>query len=201
MNSNLTSTKNISTMAEYFDTPSSFFENFSSAWESVSCQVLKIESRQTYIEPGNKSYEQMKSGNMDAAIAMIPIVRSSDHELYSNLKDRGVDFVRCRPLTLPLSEYMKWEIECYKYNIRYGERIFITDKKEFQGLFSNLVLHDFMVFDRNIAFIHDYNFLGEIQGGWLIQNQSHIDQLICLFGLIKSVSMEFNYYISSVADL
>jgi hypothetical protein len=194
---NLVTTKSIVQDATYFSTGKGFFSNFKSAWASAETQVLKLETRQVYIERGNPSYELMVAGEFEKAVELIPSVRSADLNLYNSLVARNIDFIRCRPVAFPLSNYLKWEFECYKFNAKHCEKIFCVKYDIVSALLQNFALHDFMVFDRSIAFVHDYDQAGEIQGGWLIEKQEHIDELTKLYSQIKEQCLDFYTFIDA----
>jgi hypothetical protein len=182
--------KIVARFGNYFNSPELFFGNFSDAWRKVSCQALKLETRQSYIERGNKSFEALDRGDIDGAMKLMEEDREADSQLYKSLHVRGVDFIRCRPVVYPLTAYLKWEAASYKINARYGEKIYIS---QYGSLYRTTALHDFMIFDRSIAFVHDYDEFGEIRGGWALESKLGIDSLIQIFGLIKAESKRFEH--------
>jgi hypothetical protein len=182
--------------SKYYETPGSFFGLFPKAFKDAQHQILKLETRQEYLEPGNPSFEMMVSGDFSKAIDLIPEMKASDDEIYSNLKQKGVDFVRCRPIEYPFTSYLKWELETYKYSAEKGERIFCCLLKETKQIFENFATKDFMVFDNSIAFIHNYDEKGLIQGGWITQKPQHILSLQSLFINIKSQSSPFTQFVT-----
>jgi len=187
----LFSTSSIIANAKYYSNASDFFQSFNDPWDKVRGQILKLETRQTYKECGNISYEALQDGNYELALQLLPQVRAEDDELYRALLNKKVDFFRCRPIVRPISEYLRWEIECYKLNERMGERIYFSEHND---LFDKYALHDFMVFDRFRAMIHDYNFEGDIQGGWVISDIQLIDKLITLFSIIKASAVDYSQF-------
>lgn len=189
----LYSTSDIVSNSEYFNSPSAYFNSFDSAWDEVEGQVLKIETKQVYNESGNRSYDELLKGNYDNAMQLLPEVRKEDEELYKQLSDRNVDFIRCRPVSIPFSDYLKWEMGCYDINSEYGERIYFTDNLE---CFSNYAHHDFMVFDRIVAAVHNYSENGVLLGGWKINDSKDIDNLIMIFSIIKATAVYYKKYIS-----
>lgn len=194
----LISTEELAESAIYYDTPELFFANFQDVWSKVERNVLKLETRQTYDETGNKSFDEMVAGNFDNATKLIPETKIDDIKLYSMLKNKKVDFIRCRPVVIPYTDYLKWEFECYKFNSEHGEQIYCINRDELKDIFDTYALHDFMVFDDNIAFIHHYNDQGCLVGGWKIEDPEKINSLISLFEVIKSKSKPFTYFISSL---
>ena len=179
--------------SEYFEGIQSFFGNFPDAYGQVQSQILKIETRQEYDESGNPSFDKLIEKKYSDSLNLVPAVRKDDVPLYENLKKRSVEFIRCRPIVKPLTDYLKWEIHCYDFNSKHGENILFFEAGEAM----NKIEHDFMVFDHAIAFIHDYNKSGLIKGGWKIIEQAKIDQLICLYSIVKSRSINYKNYIEN----
>src|SRR5690606_36659391 len=98
-------------------------------------------------ESGQSSFEAWMAGDRARAQALVDESRQDDVPLYASLKERNVDFVRCRPVRKPLSSYLQWELQCYHFNAQHGERILFLDDAVFQRAFAADIQHDFMVFD------------------------------------------------------
>jgi hypothetical protein len=188
---NLIGTDKIIENANYNSTPSEFFSKFAAPWDLVRGQILKLETRQSYKELANPSFEALQRGDLKKANELLEDSRKDDIILYSPLNKRQVDFIRCRPVVKPISTYLQWEIECYKWNEKQGERIYFLNRTY---IFDNLALHDFMVFDHFAAFVHDYDDSGEIKGGWAITEESDIYALIQLFSIIKASSVYYTQF-------
>lgn len=187
-------TKELISDAEYFSSASEFFGGFGQAFDLSRSQILKVETRQTYQEPDSESYRAMANGNWQEAMAALDASRSEDIELYADLKTRGVEFARCRPIAFPMSDYMRWEMEVYKFNAKHGERIFCCNYDSVAELFKDNIVHDFMVFDARIAFVHNYNNDGLIEGGWKITSLDKIIKLQTLFIFLKSQCRPFELF-------
>lgn len=200
---NILSTKEIGKNSQYFSTPSEFYTNFPSAWNTVKSQVLKLETRQSYYDASwkeaNRSLELYNQGKFEEAIKLLYYFRSSDVELYQSLKKRKIDFIRCRPVEFPIIDYLKWEIECYHFNAFYCEQIYFSKRNDLADLFDNIAQHDYMVFDRQKAIIHNYNDFGELQGGWLVLDPKYIDNLIMLYSIIRASSLEYSIFLEKYA--
>lgn len=194
--SNLVSTADIVTGAEYAETSQAFFSQFRGAWAHVESQVLKLETRQSYQQPGNPSYDALVAGDLARAIDLIPSSVEGDRALYASLRERRVDFVRCRPIGRPLTPYLTWEMRHYEFNAREGERIFCCELTDNARLFSEYAKHDFMVFDDSLAFVHDYNEEGLIRGGWTVSSGDQISELQRLFSWIRSRCRPFDLFVS-----
>lgn len=187
----LKSTSEITASSKYYSGVAQFFGAFDDIWDVTRGQILKLETRQSYREPGNPSFEALEEGDFDKALQLLPKARCEDIELYQALSERNVDFIRCRPIVKPITEYLRWELECYRFNAKHGERIYFLDRS---GVFDELALHDFMVFDRHVAFVHDYDQIGELRGGWVVNEPSKIDALIMLFSIIKADAIPYLNY-------
>lgn len=192
---NLISTQQIASQSDYISGAGNFFSNFREAWNTVSSQVLKLETRQSYLEPGNPSFELLTQNKIEEAIQLIPEVRKIDIPLYDKLNSKHVDFVRCRPVVFPMSNYLKWEFACYKFNAEHGEKIFCVERDKLLTIFETKALHDFMVFDLSKAFIHNYDIDGKIEGGWIVSNREYISSLVQLYSLIRASSMHFSFFV------
>jgi len=182
---------------DYFDSPCLFFSEFIEAWKNVKFQVLKLETKQVYAEHGNKSWEEMIKGNVEKAKDLLPVDRACDVNLYLSLISRQVDFIRCRPIVFPLTKYLQWEVDCYNFNAQFKEQIYFLHREQEENIFNELALHDFMVFDKSVAFIHNYNDNGEITGGWKTRKSEFIENLMFIFGLIKSSSQKYDYFLKA----
>ncbi|WP_298296711.1 DUF6879 family protein [uncultured Litoreibacter sp.] len=189
---NFVSTTELAGSGERFATAAEFFEKMGGAWSSVRSQVLKMETRQKYVEAESPSWVAwMVENNWAKSMELLEGSREEDVPLYDELKKRGVDFVRCRPVNYPLSPYMKWEFEVFKFNQRHGERIFIANSVAVPSFTADVAQHDFMVFDATVACIHNYDEEGLIVGGWWLKDQRAILELMKIHTYLKSNSLPF----------
>lgn len=189
----------LTSRGEYRDTPEAFFAGFRNAWELVRGQALKLETRQAYEEPDNPSWRALAAGDWGRALDLIEESRQVDDSLYADLRSRGIDFIRCRPLEFPPSDYLRWEFRIYERNARQGERIFCLNRAILAEFFETVATHDFMVFDTRLACVHDYDAKGLIQGGWWLDDPASIRTLIMIHGIIKANSQPFERYAQSLA--
>jgi hypothetical protein len=191
---NFVSTHEIVKNETYFTDAKTFFANFPEAFSSSCFQVLKLETRQEYQEHESLSYKAMKKGDWKKSLDLIPSDRQIDIPLYNDLKNRGVDFIRCRPLEFPLTEYMCWELEVLRFNDTIGESVLCCNLAQCKDVFERFANHDFMVFDTKIAFVHHYNEQGLIVGGWKIENLKKILSLQKLFAFIKAECKPIQFF-------
>lgn len=168
-----------------------FFDAFGPAWTAVRCQVLKLETRQSYNESDNASYTAMAAGNFDEAMRLLDASKSGDRSTYTSLSAAGVEITRCRPISAPPNAYIKWELENYRKNIQLGERIYVCNTLSMGDVFINYAAHDFMVFDSRFAFIHDYDPEGNLAGGWVTDDARDVFRLISLFAFVRANCVGF----------
>jgi hypothetical protein len=191
---NILKTETICVEGKYYDVDC-FFLKMGTTFDLVKSQILKLETRQEYYEESNKSLEAFLNQDFYKSKELLPASRLDDIPLYFDLAERGIDFIRCRPLKFPLTKYMGWEMGVYRFNSRYCERVFCCNYLTIEEILLNYVHHDFMVFDSFMAFIHDYDENGKIRGGWEITNIEHIIELEKIFIFIKSQCQPFNFYV------
>jgi len=191
-----TSTTDVAaTATRRLSSPDAFFGCFAEAWKKASEIVRKVETRQDYREPGNPSWERLAAGDFDDAVRTVPDARAADVPLYESLRQRGVHFVRCRPVGDPISLYLRWEIACYDFNAAHGEEILFAPLALAAPLLRDRIHHDFMVFDQNVAFIHDYDSTGEIRGGWMVTNKDDIAALIEMFEELEGLCVPYSEFL------
>ena len=195
--SNLTSTTEIVRNARRLDSAKDFFALFPAAWREVKGEVRKLETRQEYQEPGNPSWELLKKGDFDGAMKALPATREEDVPLYRSLDERGVRFLRLRPVALPLTDYLRWEIGAYDFNSKHGELIYFVEWDATADLFERYARHDFMTFDDDLALVHDYNENGLIQGGWEVNSTADVTALGALYQDIFSGSVPYSQYLET----
>lgn len=191
------STSDLVRKARRLQDAEAFFALFPSAWRSLRREVWKLETRQVYQEPGNPSWELLVEGDLAGALALIPSVRQVDVDLYNSLAERGVEFLRCRPVQLPLTSYLEWELGCYDFNAKHGEKIFFVDRNESSELFDSYALHDFLIFDDHLALVHDYDDKGLIRGGWEITAAEDIKRLRELYECVRQAAVPFLDFLGS----
>ncbi len=193
----LVATTELVRQARRIDGGKAFFGSFKAAWASVQREVWKLETRQTYEEPGNPSWERQAQGDFEGAVRLVPAAREGDLPLYASLAERKVRFLRCRPVSWPLTPYLRWEIEVYKFNAAHGEEIFFFDADSAADPPIRFAEHDFMVFDDRIAFVHDYDAAGSIQGGWELTSPDAIAELRALYQELLRRSTPFQEFLAT----
>jgi hypothetical protein len=196
VNELISTTADIVKTAQVLRPADRFFSRFESAFESVKHRILKLETRQTYREPGNPSWEALNAGNFGLALELLPSARAEDVDLYRSLSGRGVSFIRVRPVAFPLTNYLRWEIHSYIFNAAHGEQIYFVEYEKHRQLFEQHLRHDFMLFDSALALIHDYNSEGLIRGGWETTSQAAITSLATRYEQLFADAEPFSEFLA-----
>ena len=177
--------------AQYFDSSEAFISKFEPAWSSVRTRILKLETLDFYDEGDNQSLKAFLDGDIEKSKKLISQEKQGDAPIYQDLKKRWVEIIRCRPIAAPPNEYLKWEIENYKENIKLGERIFIANMIAVTEIFERYATKDFMVFDTRFGYIYDYDKNGRLLGGWYVEDVQELYQMSALFSFIQSNCVRF----------
>jgi hypothetical protein len=187
----LPKTDDLTSSGEYFGSPQDFLASFGAAYDAVRGQLLKFEGRQEYHEIDNPSYEAFLRGETNRAIELIRQAKKGDEPFYNKLAADKVEIIRVRPIKIPRSKYLNWEIENYKVSETYGERIFFFHYHQLAELLETKVHHDFMIFDARFAFLHNYDDNNVLLGGWRFQDLESICKLLSLFAVLKANSYHY----------
>src|SRR5947209_2446694 len=87
---------------------------FETLWEKLSHKFFKFERLQSYQEPDNSSLQAFLARDYELARREMIEARAKDAKLYIELCRKGIEFVRVRAVELPLSDYLRWELETYQ---------------------------------------------------------------------------------------
>lgn len=162
---------------EYYDTSEDFFEKFAILMGRTTQSVFKLETMQTYQEPGNPSFEAFQRGDFDEAVRLCWTVRQQQERDHSVMMcQKAISWTRIHLVEKPLTDYLKWELETYNVSVKYGERILIADITDQQQGSYFRKLTDFIIFDDRAVMAHNYDRDGLIQGGWIVDQPSQVQK-------------------------
>ena len=68
---------------------------------------------------------------------------------------RGAVMQRVHVITKPLTDYMRFELKAYVFNIKKGEKVFLLSQEEYDAI-NTPVTHDFWLFDDTIVLQMQY---------------------------------------------
>lgn len=190
----LTTTSVILGRSTYYDTADGFLAAMRGGFSDARGQIAKLETFQDYQEEDNSSLQLARDGKWDECFSGIPNFRSIDDSFYEDITKRKIDFVRCRPIVFPMSDYVRWEMEIYKHNSKKGERIFCCNHYTISEAFNECITHDFLIFDSRMAAIHNYNEIGKLMGGWITHEVADINALLAQFAFVKANSQDLSLF-------
>ncbi len=157
-------------------------------WRRLEKDFFKLETLQTY-EPGSiqKVYYE---GNLQKARSLIRKSLLSDPAMpYKKIKEQGIKFRRVHIIQLPLTPYLKYEMESYKISTELGEEIRIILKEDIANLEIPIKLQDFLMFDEKKVVLHFYNNEGHWQSGGLLEDPNEVVPYIQAKKILLSNSM------------
>lgn len=102
---------------------SEYVADFYKKYESATTRIRKWESRQTFREPGNDSWEAFQTDNWQEAMRLAVEPDEQLEKFYRIAKNRGVAFQRCRLIKLPLTPYLQWELALLRLRTPMGETV------------------------------------------------------------------------------
>ncbi|MEK6846213.1 MAG: DUF6879 family protein [Nanoarchaeota archaeon] len=129
------------------------------AWKSARKNIFRLEAIPEYNIPEDLvSFKKWKQGKSD--------LDEASKKWLENLSKtgwRGVRMQRVRVVSLPLSEYIKYEIDFWKYSIKNGEEILFLEDKKYRTAIQNIdfELRDFWMFDDKVSIIFHYDETGD----------------------------------------
>ena len=116
-----------------------------SAWKRTNKNIFRLETLQKYnVQEDLILFQKWKKNKLD-----VNSVFSAWFKNLKKTKQKGVKIQRVRVASLPISEYLKYEIDIWKYSQRYGEQIYFLDVKNFNRIKKQVdfKIEDFWMFD------------------------------------------------------
>jgi hypothetical protein len=126
--------------------------SFEEAWRKAKKTIFRLEALPEYNVAGDLTlFERWKKGKLE-------LNRGSKIWL-NNLKktkEKGVKIQRVRVFPSPISDYIKYEIDFWKYS---SEEITFLEEKEYKKIIekSGFIPKDFWLFDDDTLFIFYYD--------------------------------------------
>jgi hypothetical protein len=150
---------------------------FGQCWDSARSGASKVETWQTYQEPGTQSLKAFESGEYGKALGLIAEEALVDGFVYDDIREKGRAVTRFRLVKLPLTDYLEWEFWNYRVREGLGEAVRIVDRTGDEGGLPSSSWFDFLLFDDSAALVHDCGTDGLQVGGWLVTSRYVLDRL------------------------
>ena len=144
------------------------------AWRKSLHSIFRLEALPIYRVPEDLIiFEKWKKGE--------PVIDGGFQEWFKFLeetKKRGVTMQRVRIVPLPLSDYMKYEIDVWKHSTKHGEQFLFLESDSYKELVKqfNFKPKDFWMFDDKILIIFHYDQRGDFLREEPIQDKQIIKQ-------------------------
>ena len=134
-------------------------EEWNGMFQSFKQSAYRLETLQAYAEPGESSpFNQYLKG-------VRPPANWTQEwcDMTRNHIDAGRTMRRVHIVDLPLSDYMKFEIECgYVYNDQAGEEVRLLDRSKLSPELLKITKEDFWLFDGSTVMVNDYDQTGAL---------------------------------------
>lgn len=129
------------------------------AWKKAQKDISRLESIPEYnVAEDLVLFEKWRQGKFEHD--------KNSKKWLENLKrtkERGVKIQRVRIVSLPFSDYIKYEINFWKHSIQNGEEILFLENKEYEKIVERFefIPKDFWIFDDKTLIIFHYDKRGD----------------------------------------
>jgi hypothetical protein len=155
-----------------------FDAEFERWWRELRAEFFKCEAQQVYDETGEEEFLALfRAGDLDQLHRLLDEDVARAESIWNDARRRGISFLRCHIYDLPLSEYLRFELEAYKVQARAGERIWMMPRSALADADTSA---DVMLFDRQRALIADYSPTGILLGATATDDPDDIARLDAL---------------------
>jgi hypothetical protein len=167
------------------------------SWKLVKKEFFKLETLQIY-EP-TPGLQEFQKGEIEKARRLMKEFLLSDPAYpYEMIKKQGIKFIRLHIIDLPLSNYLKFEIESYKISAQLGEQIFFIKRENLKDLNLTLELKDFLMFDEKIVIVHQYDPQGVWQSSYLIEDPEEIAKYVSLKKILMTKATPMKEFLRDI---
>lgn len=134
--------------------------SFDELWKNFKKEAFRLELLQEYnVQEEEKAIEKFLRGGK---------IKAQDFgnewdEYLEGLLKRNVRAGRVHVVDLPLSDYIKFEFESYKFSQKWGEDIRIILREDYEKITDGKEFKDFWLFDDETVLEFDY----DTSGRWL----------------------------------
>ena len=156
-----------------------YFEKADDAIRAAKHSLFKLELLDEYNASFEKSWKFFKRNGYVKQDLLFDELHDDLRQI-SQFKKMGIEFRRVHIVTLPLSEYLRFEIQDYITTQKMGEQIYFIERKEFGKIAKprGIRLIDLLRVD-DLVFLTKYanvkgNVGGDLIGGFLIYEQAEV---------------------------
>lgn len=167
------------------------------AWKKAQNNIFRLESIPEYNVPEDFIlFKKWKQGKLKLA--------ENSKKWLQNLKEtkeRGVKMQRVRIVSLPLSDYIRYEMDFWEHSIQNGEEILFLENEQYENIMQNLDFKpkDFWTFDDNVLIIFHYDETGDFVKEESISNKLITKKYIELKRKLLKYAISMNEFLKTKA--
>jgi hypothetical protein len=166
------------------------FELWDIYWDQMEREWFKVEVLQDYsAEDDGTSLQTWKNGDKEKSIELIKSEQYKEWVDECRKKiDEGVKLTRVHIVKWPLTQYLEWELEHYKYvnEAKCGENIYLVDKESLGGI--DIPKGDIMFFDDKVV-INSYDEKGFMIAVTFFDENDDIKQFLNLREKLRELAI------------
>lgn len=159
-----------------------FRDVFDIEWEAIKEEFFKLETLQIYqIDVKSPRFQSYQRGNLEETRKLMrEVLLSHPTKPHEKIKEKNIKFRRVHIVELPLSFYIRFELESYKISIELGEEIYLISKEESEKLKRSVEFQDFLMFDNKRVYLLYFDSMSEWKYAELIDDPKEIKGYIHL---------------------
>lgn len=145
-------------------------------WNKAQKNIFRLEAIPEYNVPEDLVlFNKWKQSKLESDKAFLKWL-----EGLNKTKERGVKMQRVRIVSLPFSDYIKYEIDFWKHSTKQGENILFLEAKRYEHIKQkfNFEPKDFWIFDDKILIIFHYDEKGDFVKEKLIPDKETIKKYV-----------------------
>ncbi|MEV4972777.1 DUF6879 family protein [Streptomyces scopuliridis] len=134
-------------------------------WHAGGAGFWKLERRQTFREPGVKSWEAFFRGEWGKALSLISEQRGHYERYFRKIADHGFGLHRVRVVEEPISPYLQWELNLLRLKEQCGEDTRVVGPHGIALLESDGALPEIAIIGSSVLYEIMYDGDGNLTGG------------------------------------
>lgn len=160
-------------------------EYWAEQFKSFKAEAFRLEVLQAYGEPSeHKAFDMFLSGRPPGREFIADWC-----DMVSAHRESGKSMSRVHLVNLPLSDYMKFEIECaYKYTQEAGERIYLLDSSQVPAEQASCLQEDFWLYDDERVMVQEYTPEGRLEHARLTDEPQLVSHYISVKAYVLGIA-------------
>lgn len=143
------------------DYASDFDAHFS---ELTGADALKLERRQSFHQPENKSWRTFRAGDVNESLRLLEDDRPALVDFFGALAARNAQVRRVRVVERPLTPYLYWELHSLHIRAQCGERTRVICADALTHLENQEIVPEVVTLGRQVTYRIHYDDQGVLAG-------------------------------------